>query len=165
MRILGIVIDPLKVPDPHLSRCSRCPPILAPRSGWWSTPHANQAGRQSAEEPDHLAPAQLTADQNLSTLADVVDLKDVFGDVETNGGESQRSGSLSGAEAISHPIGHRREQARSTRSVMELYTVQLRSVRKSSSPVTKTTAPVSSHRRMSRLEEGIVDVDHSFQLL
>jgi hypothetical protein len=128
-------------------------------------PHANQAGRQSAEEPDHLAPAQLTSDQNLSTMADVVDLTDVLGDVETNGGGSQRSGSLSGAEAISHPIGHCREQAQSTPSVTELNTVPSPSVRKSSSPVTNRTATVSSHRLMSRREEGIVDVDHSFQLL
>jgi hypothetical protein len=62
--------------------------------------HANQAGRQAAEETYELTSAELTADENLSILIDAVDLEDVLGEIETDCGEMHRSGSLSGAGAI-----------------------------------------------------------------
>ena len=61
--------------------------------------HPDQAGRQAAEEADKLASAELAADQNLSTLVNAVDLKDVLGDIKADYSHLHRSGSLSGAEA------------------------------------------------------------------
>jgi hypothetical protein len=85
-----------------------------PEVGCGAGLHANQAGRQSAEEADEFTPAELPADQNLSVLIDAMNLEDMLGDIETNRGNLHWSGSLSGAEAITLPEGRCREQAPST---------------------------------------------------
>jgi hypothetical protein len=67
--------------------------------------HANQAGRQSAEEANEFTPAELPADQNLSVLIDAMNLEDMLGEIETYCRDMYRCGSLSGAEAIT--LSHR----------------------------------------------------------
>jgi hypothetical protein len=67
--------------------------------------HANQARRQSAEEADELASAELTADQNLSVLIDAMNLEHMLGEIEAYCRDMHWSGSLSGAEAIT--LSHR----------------------------------------------------------
>ena len=63
-----------------------------------------QDGKQR-KKPMSFASAELAADQNLSTLVNAVDLKDVLGDIKADYGGLHRSGSLSGAEAIT--LSHR----------------------------------------------------------
>jgi hypothetical protein len=72
----------------------------SPEVGGGARLHADQARRQTPEEGEDLSPADLAADESLPILIDAVDLKDVLGDVETNRGDLHRTGSLSGAEAI-----------------------------------------------------------------
>ncbi len=67
--------------------------------------HANQARRQSAEEADELASAELPADQNLSVLVPAMNLEHKVGEIETYCRDMHRSGSLSGAEA--NTLSHR----------------------------------------------------------
>jgi hypothetical protein len=76
-----------------------------PEVGGGARLHANQAGRQSAEEADELASAELPADQNLSVLIDAMNLEHMLGEIETYCRDMHRSGSLSGAEAIT--LSHR----------------------------------------------------------
>jgi hypothetical protein len=73
--------------------------LSCPEVGRGAGLYANQARWQVAEEANELASAKLTADQNLSTLVNAVDLKDVLGDIKADYSHLHRSGSLSGAEA------------------------------------------------------------------
>ena len=79
--------------------------LSRPEVGGGAGLHANQAGRQAAEEADELASAELTADQNLSVLIDAMNLEHMLGEIETYCRDLHWSGSLSGAEAIT--LSHR----------------------------------------------------------
>jgi hypothetical protein len=79
--------------------------LTRPEMGGGARLHANQAGRQAAEEADELTSAELTADQNLSIPVNTVDLEHMLCEIETNSRDMHRSGSLSGAEAIT--LSHR----------------------------------------------------------
>jgi hypothetical protein len=94
--------------------------LSRPEVGGGTCLHSNDARRQAPEEADELTSAELTADQNLSVLINTVDLEDVLGEIETNSRDLHRNGSLFGAEAITLPEGHCREQAPSTPPIMGL---------------------------------------------
>src|SRR5918998_3065885 len=64
-------------------------PVMARAAGL----HADKAGRELAEERDHLRSSQSPPDDHLSRAADRVNLKDVLGQVEADGRDLHRGGS------------------------------------------------------------------------
>ena len=56
--------------------------------------HANQARRQRRKKLQHLTAAKLLPDDDLLGRIDAVDLKHVFGDIQTDRGNLHVGGSL-----------------------------------------------------------------------
>jgi hypothetical protein len=55
--------------------------------------HADQTGRELAEEGHHLRPPERAPDENLARATDGVHLEDVLGQVDADGRDLHRSGS------------------------------------------------------------------------
>jgi hypothetical protein len=56
--------------------------------------HADQARRQSLEEPHHLTAAQLLPDDDILGRINTVNLEHVLGEIQTNRGDLHVEGSL-----------------------------------------------------------------------